>query len=111
LVVRESTDRKRAKGLKRNPTVERHDPILSSNKKTSSTMKNIQSLDELSKRLPKEFRVGRASSAFQIEGAAAADGKGLRFGMSSADFPASSQMAPMEGSPAITTTGSSPTST
>src|ERR1700729_1862010 len=39
-------------------------------------MNDSQSLDELSKRFPPGFVWGVASSAFQIEGAAAADGKG-----------------------------------
>jgi beta-glucosidase len=39
-------------------------------------MKNLKSLDELSRRFPASFVWGVASSAFQIEGASAADGKG-----------------------------------
>jgi beta-glucosidase len=39
-------------------------------------MNDSKSLDELSNRLPARFVWGIASSAFQIEGAAAADGKG-----------------------------------
>src|SRR5216684_5500586 len=39
-------------------------------------MNYIESLDELSNRFPTAFVWGVASSAFQIEGAAAADGKG-----------------------------------
>src|SRR5882724_2400907 len=39
-------------------------------------MNDLKSLDELSKRFPTGFVWGVASSAFQIEGASAADGKG-----------------------------------
>jgi len=39
-------------------------------------MNDVQSLDELSHRFPARFVWGVASSAFQIEGASAADGKG-----------------------------------
>ncbi len=39
-------------------------------------MNDLKSLDELAKRFPASFAWGVASSAFQIEGAAAADGKG-----------------------------------
>src|ERR1700731_3260502 len=39
-------------------------------------MSDRKSLDELSKRFPKSFVWGVASSAFQIEGASSADGKG-----------------------------------
>ncbi len=39
-------------------------------------MNDLQSLAALSDRFPRNFRWGVASSAFQIEGAAAADGKG-----------------------------------
>src|SRR5258707_15231628 len=39
-------------------------------------MNDIQSLDKLSNRFPKSFVWGVASSAFQIEGASTADGKG-----------------------------------
>jgi beta-glucosidase len=39
-------------------------------------MNDLKSLDELSSRFPSTFVWGVASSAFQIEGAAAADGKG-----------------------------------
>src|ERR1700688_2127427 len=57
-------------------STERQDSVLSSNKKTASTMNDIQSLDKLSNRFPANFVWGVASSAFQIEGASAADGKG-----------------------------------
>ena len=46
------------------------------NKKKSAAMNDLKSLDELSRRFPASFAWGVASSAFQIEGAAAADGKG-----------------------------------
>src|SRR5258708_21521044 len=39
-------------------------------------MNDFQSLDKLSNRFPKSFAWGVASSACQIEGASAADGKG-----------------------------------
>ncbi|MEA3109680.1 MAG: beta-glucosidase, partial [Gammaproteobacteria bacterium] len=39
-------------------------------------MKNLESLDALSKRFPTSFVWGVASSAFQIEGASTAGGKG-----------------------------------
>jgi beta-glucosidase len=39
-------------------------------------MNDLKSLDQLSRRFPASFLWGVASSAFQIEGAAAADGKG-----------------------------------
>jgi beta-glucosidase len=39
-------------------------------------MNDLKSLDELSKRFPRSFVWGVASSAFQIEGASSADGKG-----------------------------------
>jgi beta-glucosidase len=39
-------------------------------------MNHVKSLDELSSRFPTSFMWGVASSAFQIEGASAADGKG-----------------------------------
>ena len=39
-------------------------------------MNDLKSLDQLSRRFPANFLWGVASSAFQIEGAAAADGKG-----------------------------------
>src|ERR1700732_776431 len=57
-------------------SAERQGLVLSSNKKIASTMNDIQSLDKLSNRFPKSFVWGVASSAFQIEGAPAAGGKG-----------------------------------